>query len=267
MLVEQLLAALGVGRQEWRVVVGEDQLHQPDIVEERLAVRDVQHVDAGRGAITAVELEFQLRPIGPAPADRLGLESRAVEIEAGFAADRVRFHPAGETISRVGFQRDVGVEAGVGVTGGRNAYALPAAVKAVRVRGDRPLRRLVGFAVAVVAPFPALGQAVAADDFEARVREEIRAFAIHGGAVNPAQYPGCLAEPLVGLVGGVAHDAGDDGLYRSGLGKLGELHQRGELGERVRVADHGRGKEQRHGGGVAAEGADGVAADSGVRVE
>ena len=84
--------------------------------------------------------------------------------------------------------------------------------------------------------------------------------------MDAAQDAGRFFEPIVGLVGGVADEARDDGLDLFGLGELGEFYKGGEFGERIGIADDGAAKVERDGAGVVTEGADGVAADGGVGV-
>ena len=264
MLVENSLAALGVGGGELGAVVDENEFGETHVVEEGVAAGDVEDVDGGGGEGAAVEFEFDLGPIGVAAADDLGFETGAVEVEADAAGEGVGFDPTGEAVLGVGLERDVGVEAGVGVAAGADAEGLLAAVDFLGGGDEGPCGGGVAFAGAIVAAGPARGETVGAGDFEAGVGEEIRAFAIERGAVDLAEEAGGLAEPLVTLVGGIADEGGDDGLDLRGRGELGELGEGGEAREGVGIADDSGGEVEGDGGSVAPEGAGGVAADGGV---
>lgn len=102
MLVENLFAALGIGGGEFGAVVDEDEFGEADVVEEGVAAGDVEDVDGGSGEGAAVELEFDLGPIGVAAADDLGLEVGAVEVETDAAGEGVGFDPTGEAVLGVG---------------------------------------------------------------------------------------------------------------------------------------------------------------------
>jgi hypothetical protein len=239
MFEEELFAAFGVAGCDSAPVVDGDQFGQTHVIEERIAAGDVEDVDARSAEGAAVELDLQFGPVGVAASNGLGLDARAVDVEADLALQGLGSDPAGEAVRRVRLESYVGVQAGVGVAASDDADRLLAAVKLSVALHDRPRGALVGLAVAVVAALPAHGQTVAAADLEAGVREQVRAFAVDGRAVDFAEKARRLAQPLVALVRGVAHDAGHDRLDLFRLRKLGELHERGEFRQSIGIADDG----------------------------
>ena len=84
--------------------------------------------------------------------------------------------------------------------------------------------------------------------------------------MDAAQDAGRFFQPLVGLVGGVANEAGDDCLDLFSLGELGEFYEGSEFGECIGIAHDRATKVEGNGASVVTKSADGVAADGGVGV-
>ena len=236
--MEDGFAALGVGQNQFGGVVGDGEFDQAHIVEERFAAGDVQDVDARGGAIAAVKFDLDLGPVRVA-ADDFGFDTGVVDVEAGPAAQRARPNPAGEPILRIRFHGYIGVEARVGVAGRHDAEREFAAVKFAFGAGLGPRGGGIGIAGAVVAAFPADGQVIVAEGFEAGIGEQIGAFAIKAGAVDAGEQAARFPEPFVLLTGGIADEAGDDGFDLGGRGEFGELYEGREFGEGIGVAGDG----------------------------
>ena len=228
-----------------------------------IALGDVEEVDAGLGGVAAEVDDFDGGPVGGA-GDFFGFLAVDVVVEAGLAAEVVGFDPGAEAVFGVGLEGDVGVEAGVGAGGGDAADGFGAAVEPVGEVDGGPGGAGGAFFLVVVAAFPALGEAVGAGHFEARIWQEVRTFLESFGAVFADEEAGGVAEPFIGLAGGFGGELLDEGLEFGGGGEFGEFGPSGEAGGEVGVVDDAGSEVAGEGGGVAAEGADGGAAEAGV---
>ena len=224
----------------------------------------MQQVDAGLGALAAVEDDLDLGPVGLAGGDLLGLGAADVVVEAGLAAQRVGLDPGAETIFGVRLELDVGEEARVSLATGDGAHGVLAGTDVLRVDDDAPVGVLVARALAVVAALPTeRGLLVVSDFFEAGIGQQVRAFDVGRGLVLLGEQAGSLVEPFVGLHRRISGELTHERLDLRGSREIGELHEGGQSGGRGLVGHDARAEEELLGGGVGAEGADRIATQLG----
>ena len=153
-LPEDLLAA-GRHAGGHRCFASHGQFAKLHVVIERIADRDVQQVDAGLGALAAVEDDLDLGPVRFASGHLLGLRAAEMVVEAGLTPHRMGLDPGAEAIFGVRLEFDVGKEARVGVGAGDGTHGVLARTHVLRVDDDTPLRVLVAGTRTVIATLPA----------------------------------------------------------------------------------------------------------------
>ena len=265
-LPEDFFAAFDVADELGGVVfVFEDELAELHVVEVDVAFADVEEVDAGLRAVLAVEDDLDFGPVLVAADFGRGLGAADVVVEAGLAAEGVGLDPGAELVFRVRLQRHVGEETGVGIIAGDDAEGLLAAVDHLLIGDDAPFGPGIAGLRAVVALLPT-GRCFSPCHhfFKAAVRQQIRAFLVVQRLVFLAQHLGGFGQPFV-----ILHHRINGELFHQRLdlwrgGEVRELHESGEACMQIGIADDAGAEEQGLRFGIAAEGANGIAAQFGI---
>jgi hypothetical protein len=125
---------------------------------------------------------------------------------------------------------------------------------------NAPLRSFVARALAVVAAFPRLGDGF----FKAGIGQQVRAFFVIQRLVLLPEHLGGLGQPFVVFDDGISGELFDERLDLRCRGEVRELHEGRETRVQIGIGDDAGAEEEVLRGFVAAEGADGVAAEFGV---
>ena len=268
MLPEDVFAAFGIASDDGLGVgfgLG-DEFAEFYIIEGAVAFAVVRQHDAGLGIAAAVVGGLNERPVG-APRETLGLHAAETVTDADPSSGKVGgLHPACEAVFGVRLQRHLDIQGGESRFRKVAGHGFGSAVGGVGHLPPGIGRDTERTAASdVVVSYPAFREAIRAGDFKAGIGQEVRAFFKRSLRLVPApEHAGGFTQPLVFLYRSVHGEAFHEGLNLRRGGKLGQLDQRGQPGDGVRIAHHSRAEIELLSRFVRLESPHRVAAEAGV---